>query len=81
MPSTPHYFALFALGSTFGGFALAVVYLLMAVGSVRSYGRAPGRVWLVISAVVAVAITAGAIFGSFYKVTRAGFRTGRSLRY
>ena len=69
LPSTPHYFALFAWGSTFGGFALVVVYLLMAIGSLRSYGRAPGRVWLVISAVVAIAITAGAVFGSFYKVT------------
>ena len=28
LPATPHYFALFAWGSTFGGFALVVVYLL-----------------------------------------------------
>jgi amino acid transporter len=27
LPQTPHYFALFAWGSTFGGFALVVVYL------------------------------------------------------
>jgi hypothetical protein len=26
-------------------------------------------VWLLVSAVIAIAITAGAIFGSFYKVT------------
>jgi amino acid transporter len=63
------YFSLFAWGSTFGGFALVVVYLLMAVGSLRSYGSAPGRVWLVVSAVIAIAITAGAIYASFYKVT------------
>src|SRR4029077_6656610 len=31
LPQTPHYFALFAWGSTFGGFALVVVYLLMSV--------------------------------------------------
>jgi len=69
LPSTPHYFALFAWGSTFGGFALVVVYLLMAFGSLRSYAHAPGRVRLVIAAVIAIVITAGAIFGSFYKVT------------
>jgi len=56
---------LFALG----GFALVVVYLLMAVGSLRSFAHAPGRVRLVVSAVLAIAITGGAIFGSFYKVT------------
>src|SRR5579859_3305246 len=69
LPATPHYFALFAWGSTFGGFALVVVYLLMAIGSLRSYGTAPGRFWLLVSAVLAIVITAGAIFGSFYKVT------------
>jgi amino acid transporter len=69
LPATPHYFALFAWGSTFGGFALVVVYLLMAIGSLRSFGTAPGRFWLAVSAVLAIVITAGAIFGSFYKVT------------
>ena len=69
LPATPHYFALFAWGSTFGGFALVVVYLLMAIGSLRSFARAPGRLWIVISAVIGIVITAAAIFGSFYKVT------------
>ncbi len=69
LPATPHYFALFAWGSTFGGFALVVVYLLMAVGSLRSFAHATGRVRIVVSAVLAIAITGGAIFGSFYKVT------------
>jgi len=41
----------------------------MAIGSLRSYGTAPGRFWLLVSAVLAIVITAGAIFGSFYKVT------------
>jgi amino acid transporter len=69
LPSTPHYFALFAWGSTFGGFALVVVYLLMAVGSLRNFANARGQFWLTVSAVIAILITAGAIFGSFYKVT------------
>ena len=41
----------------------------MAIGSLRTFVRQPGRFWLVVSAVLAIVITAGAIFGSFYKVT------------
>jgi amino acid transporter len=69
LPQTPHYFALFAWGSTFGGFALVVVYLLMAVGSIRSFARAQGRFLIFFAALVGIAITGGAIYGSFYKVT------------
>jgi amino acid transporter len=69
LPETPHYEALFSWGSTFGGFALVVVYLLMAIGSLRSFAHSPRRLWLVLSAVLAILITAGAIFGSFDKVT------------
>ena len=60
---------LFAWGSTFGGFALVVVYLLMSVGALRSFSSAEGRARIVLSAVVGILITAAAIFGSFYKVT------------
>src|SRR5579859_2781799 len=69
LPAPPHYFAMFAWGSTFGGFALVVVYLLMSVGSLRSFGTSSRRVSLVISAVIGIVITVAAIFGSFYKVT------------
>jgi amino acid transporter len=69
LPDTPHYFALFAWGSTFGGFALVVVYLLMSVGSLRSFATSRRRVSITISAVIGILITGGAIFGSFYKVT------------
>ncbi len=69
LPATPHYFALFAWGSTFGGFALVVVYLLMAVGSLRDFGQQRQKGWVLLTAVLAVAITVGAIYGSFYKVT------------
>jgi amino acid transporter len=69
LPQTPHYFALFAWGSTFGGFALVVVYLLMAVGSIRSFAHAQGRLLIFLAALVGIAIAGGAIYGSFYKVT------------
>jgi amino acid transporter len=69
LPQTPHYFSLFAWGSTFGGFALVVVYLLVAVGSIRSFAHARGRSMIFLAALVGIAITGGAIYGSFYKVT------------
>jgi amino acid transporter len=68
LPKTPHYFAMFAWGSTFGGFALIVVYLLMSVGALRSFAKSPGAS-IRVSAVIGVLVTGGAIFGSFYKVT------------
>jgi amino acid transporter len=35
LPSTPHYSAMFSWGSTFGSFALVLIYLLLAVGALR----------------------------------------------
>jgi amino acid transporter len=69
LPGTPHFFALFAWGSTFGGFALVVVYLLMSVGALRNFWQSDGRVRLIVAAVLGIVITGGAIYGSFYKVT------------
>jgi amino acid transporter len=69
LPGTPHYFAMFAWASTFGGFALVVVYFLMSIGSLRSFAGSERRVSLTIAAIVGLLITGGAIFGSFYKVT------------
>lgn len=70
LPQTPHYFAIFAWDSTFGAFALVVVYLLMCVGSIRNFITKPGRVPAVLAALVGIAITGGAIYASFYKVTK-----------
>ena len=69
LPATPHYFALFAWGSTFGGFALVVVYLLMSIGSLRSFATTSRRVSIIVTAIIGILVTAAAIFGSFYKVT------------
>ena len=66
-PPTPHYFAIFSWASTFGAFALVVVYALMAIGSLRGVGGAvtPG---LVVAAIVGLVLSGGAIYGSIYKV-------------
>lgn len=65
----PHYFSVFIWCATFGGFALLIVYLLMAIGAPKGLADHPHRVGLWIAIVLGVAITVGGIFGSFYKVT------------
>jgi amino acid transporter len=68
LPGFPEYFSLFAWCSTFGGFALLVVYFLMSLGAGRGLASDPEKVRLVIAIVLGLAITGAAIFGSFYKV-------------
>jgi amino acid transporter len=68
LPGLDHYFALFAWCATFGGFALLVVYLLMSIGALVKLGQEPKPVGVAIAAIVGVAITGAAIWGSFYKV-------------
>jgi amino acid transporter len=69
LPGLPHYFSVFIWCATFGGFALLVVYLLMSLGAIRGLADDPNKVGLAVSVILGVAITAGGIFGSFYKVT------------
>jgi amino acid transporter len=70
LPQTPHYVAIFSWLSTFGGFALVVIYLLVAIGALRGL-RDHERLWAVYLAVVVGGLVAiGAIYGSIYKVTR-----------
>jgi amino acid transporter len=64
----PHYFALFAWCSTFGGFALLVVYLLMSIGALAKLKLQPSPVSVAIASIVGIAITGAAIWGSFYQV-------------
>ena len=69
LPELPHYFSVFVWCATFGGFALLVVYFLMSIGAFRGVGEDRATAGLVVAALVGIAITAAAIFGSFYKVT------------
>jgi amino acid transporter len=68
LPELPHYFSIFAWASTFGGFSLVVVYLLMAVGALLGLRDHPNYASVVIAAVVGIALTGGAIYGSFVDV-------------
>jgi amino acid transporter len=69
LPQTPHYFAVFAWGSTFGGFALSCIYLLMSVGALRGLRDHERYPVVVLAAALGILVTAGAIFGSIYKVS------------
>jgi amino acid transporter len=64
----PHYFSLFVWCSTFGAFALIVVYFLLSIGGLFGLRDPQGRVGVIVASLVGIAITAAAIFGSFYKV-------------
>jgi amino acid transporter len=71
LPGVPHYAAVFTWCSTFGGFALSVIYLLMAIGAVRGLtGNGTYRAKVVVAAIIGGAVTAAAIFGSIYKVSK-----------
>ena len=64
----PHYVAVFSWMAALGGFALAIIYLVMSVGAVRGLGdhRQPWKVYLAVT--VSVLVTGAAIFGAVYKV-------------
>ena len=69
LPGLPHYFSIFVWASTFGGFALVVVYLLMSIGAFRGLSDNSNMAGVYIAAIVGIALTGAAIYGSFYKQT------------
>jgi amino acid transporter len=64
----PEYFPLFSWLAGFGGFALAVVYAVIAVGGMKSLWNEESHVKLVVAGVIGFLVAAGAIFGAIYKV-------------
>jgi amino acid transporter len=65
----PHYFSIFAWGAGFGAFALIVVYLVLSISGLVGLRNDEGYAGVVVAAIVGIAVTVGAIFGSFYEVT------------
>jgi len=63
----PHYFEMFAWLSTFGGFALMLVYFLLSIGAYRGLRSGTNYVGIVIAATVGAVIAAAAVFGGIYK--------------
>ncbi len=68
LPLAPAYFSMFAWLSTFGGFALVVVYGVMALGAFRGLRDHPNMAGVYVASVVGVVIAGGAIYGALYKV-------------
>jgi amino acid transporter len=66
-PRQAHYFEMFAWLSTFGGFALMVVYGVLAFGALFGLRDHRNYLGVVIAAVLGIAIAAGAVFGGIYK--------------
>ena len=64
---SPHFFDMFLWLSTFGGFALMIVYGLLALGSFWGLRQGANYVGVVIAAVIGVAISVAAVFGGIYK--------------
>ena len=64
----PPYFAVFAWLSSFGAFALVVVYAAMSIGAFQGLADHANVTGVTIAAIVGLAISAGAIFGAVYKV-------------
>jgi amino acid transporter len=67
IPETPHYLAMFQWLSTFGGFALMIVYGLMALGSFNGLADHANRAAVAVAAVVGLAVAVGAVFGGIYR--------------
>jgi amino acid transporter len=69
IPQLPEYVSMFSWMSTFGGFAIAVIYLFIAVGALRGL-RHTGKTWqLYLACLVGGLVTIAAIYGAIYKVT------------
>jgi amino acid transporter len=69
LSGAPEYVSMFSWMSTFGGFAIAAIYLLIAIGAVRGL-RNRGKSWaLYLACLVGGVVTAAAIYGAIYKVT------------
>ena len=69
IPNYPEYVSTFSFMSTFGGFAIAVIYLLISIGALRGL-RSANKSWqLYLASLVGGVVTAAAIFGAIYKVT------------
>jgi amino acid transporter len=64
----PPYFSMFSWLSSFGAFALVVVYAAMSIGAFKGLADHQNRAAVAVASLVGLAVAAGAIFGAIYKV-------------
>ncbi len=69
IPGLPEYVSVFSWMSTYGGFALTVIYFMLAVGAIRGLRDhgSQGKLWAAI--IIGGLVSGAAIFGGLYKVT------------
>ncbi len=67
LPNMPEYVSFFSWNSTFGGFALVLIYLLVAVGALRGL-KTSSRAKLYTAVTVGGVVGLGAVYGAIYKV-------------
>ena len=68
LPKTPEYVAMFSWMSTYGGFAIVVIYLMISVGAVIGL-QGHSKMWAVyLASAVGFLVTVAAIYGAIYKV-------------
>ena len=79
IPGLPHYFAMFSWGSSFGGLALTVIYLLLCIGALRGLRGDDRYSLVVVAALVGGVVTALGVFGAVYQVPAR--RSGRHGRW
>jgi amino acid transporter len=68
IPGFPPYFAVFAWLSSFGGFALVVVYFALSLGAFRGLADHSRKATVIVAAVVGLVISGSAAFGAVWKV-------------
>ena len=69
IPQYPEYVSMFSFLSTYGGFSIEVIYLMISLGALRGL-RVAGKSWqLYLASLVGTLVTAAAIYGAVYKVT------------
>jgi amino acid transporter len=70
IPGLPEYVSVFSWMSTYGGFALTVIYFMLAIGAIRGLRDhgSQGKLWGAI--VVGGLVSGAAIFGGLYKVAK-----------
>lgn len=69
IPHYPEYVSMFSWMSSYGAVAIAAIYLLICVGSIRGLRNVGKTPQVIVAATVGGVVVAAAIFGAVYKVT------------
>jgi hypothetical protein len=60
---------MFSWLSTYGGFAITLIYLMISIGAINGLKSSDKKVKLYLAIVAGIAVTVAAIYGAIYKVS------------